>query len=231
METQQEQWAQVLRATTGAHREVRTDSVLRTAMALGLGITPATVGCSVTEVAGAGYRSPVVANDLSLDLDLAQYESGAGPCLTAASKGGVRRVDVSSEGSRYAHFASVAAGHGVRSSLSLPLVGAQQPAALNFYAATASAFDAARPRGVADLLARCVTVLLQRGPVDEPVPVADLDAALVRRRRIRHAQDHLATRLPLSRENSFAELVRRSRSENRSIHDVVADLCDSGTTS
>lgn len=229
MQTQQEQWAQVLRATTGADREVRTDSILRTAMALGLGIAPATVGCSVTEMAGTGYRSPAVANDLSLSLDLAQYESGAGPCLTAAGEGGVRRVDVSSEGPRYAHFASVAAEHGVRSSLSLPLVGARQPAALNFYAATASAFDAARPRAVADLLARCVTVLL-RGQVDELVSVADLDAALVRRRRIRQAQDNLPTRPPLSREGSFAELVRRSRAENRSIHDVADHLCDSGTT-
>lgn len=230
MKPQHELWTEVLRATTGSGREARTDSVLQTAMTLGLGITSATVGCSVTEKTASGYRSPVVANDLSLTLDLAQYDAGAGPCLTAASEGGVRRVDMASEGERYAHFAAVAEQHGVHSSLSLPLVGAQEPAALNFYAATSSAFDETRPRQVADLLARCVTVLLQRGPVEQPVPVAELDAALARRGRIRQAQDTLAARFPLSREDAFAELVRRSRAEGRSIHDVAGDLCDSGTT-
>ncbi|HST63975.1 MAG TPA: ANTAR domain-containing protein [Mycobacteriales bacterium] len=199
-------------------------------MALGLGLTSASVGCSVTEETDSGYQSPVVANDLSLTLDLAQYEAGAGPCLTAASEGGVRRVNMLVEGARYAHFASVAARHGVRSSLSLPLVGAQQPAALNFYAATASAFDEPRPRQVADLLARCVTVLLQRGPADHPVPVAELDEALARRGRIRRAEDTLAAGRPLSRADAFAELVRRSRVESRSIHDVAGDLCEPGTT-
>lgn len=231
MKPQQDLWTQVLRATTGSDREFRTDSVLQTAMSLGLGIAPATVGCSVTEEAESGYRSPVVANDLSLTLDLAQYDAGAGPCLTAASEGGVRRVTMASEGERYAHFAAVAQRHGVRSSLSLPLVGAQNPAALNFYAETDSAFDAPRPRQVADLLARCVTVLLQRGPADQPVPVADLDAALARRSRIRRAEDTLAARRPLSREDAFAELVRRSLVEVRSIHDVAGDLCDSGSSS
>jgi hypothetical protein len=228
---QQDLWTQVLRATTGSDRETRTDSVLQTAMTLGLGIAPGTVGCSVTEEAESGYRSPVVANDLSLVLDLAQYDAGAGPCLTAATEGGVRRVDMASEGERYAHFAAVAEQHGVRSSLSLPLVGAQNPAALNFYASTRSAFDTTRPRHVADLLARCVTVLLQRGPVDEPVPVADLDAALAQRGRIRRAEDNLAAEASLSREDAFAELVRRSLAEVRSIHAVAGDLCDSGTTS
>lgn len=127
-------------------------------------------------------------------------------------------------------LAAVAERHGVRSSLSLPLVGAQNPAALNFYAATSSAFDAPRPRQVADLLARCVTVLLQRGPVDQPVPVSELDAALARAGRIRQAEEALAARRPLSREDAFAELVRRSVVEARSIHDVAGDLCDSGAT-
>ena len=231
MKPQQDLWTQVLRATTGPDREIRTESVLQTAMTLGLGIAPAAVGCSVTEITESGYRSPVVANDLSLQLDLAQYDAEAGPCLTAASEGEIRRVTMASEGARYAHFASVAQRHGVLSSLSLPLFGAQQPAALNFYAETTSAFDPARSRQVADLLARCVTVLLQRGPVDRPVPVAALDAALTQRGRIRRAQDTLAARHPLSREDAFAELVRRSQAEARSIHDVAGDLCDSGTTS
>jgi hypothetical protein len=230
LKPQQDLWTQVLRATTGTDREARTDSVLQTAMALGLGIAPATVGCSVTEEAESGYRSPVVANDLSLTLDLAQYDAGAGPCLTAASEGGVRRVDMASEGERYAHFAAVAERHGVRSSLSLPLVGAQTPAALNFYAATSSAFDAPRPRQVADLLARCVTVLLQRGPVDQPVPVAVLDAVLARRGRIRQAEETLAARRRFGREDAFAELARRSVAERRSIHEVAGDLCESGGT-
>jgi hypothetical protein len=228
---QQELWTQVLRATTGSDRETRTDSVLRTAMTLGLGIAPAAVGCSVTEKTESGYRSPVVANDLSLQLDLAQYDAEAGPCLTAASEGEIRRVTMAAEGERYAHFAAVAERHGVRSSLSLPLVGAQQPAALNFYAATSSAFDEPRPREVADLLARCVTVLLQRGPVDQPVPVAELDAALARRGRIRQAEDQLAGQGTLSREDAFAELVRRSLAEGRSIHAIAGDLCGSGRDS
>lgn len=82
VDSQHEQWARVLSAArgTGAGDTV----VLGTAMELGLRIAPDVVGCSVTEVFDAGGRTPVWANDVALQLDLAQYEDNAGPCLSAA---------------------------------------------------------------------------------------------------------------------------------------------------
>ena len=50
-------------------------------------------GCSLTELTETGGRTPAYANGLSMTLDQAQYDAGAGPCLSAASTGAVERVD------------------------------------------------------------------------------------------------------------------------------------------
>lgn len=223
MDTRQ-QWAQVLTAASAPVAD--HGAVLRTAMTLGLGVAPAAVGCSVTERAGSGFRTAASANDLALALDLAQYDADEGPCLSAASRGRVERLDPILPGPPYSAFAAAAGRHGVRSSLSIPLADVNRPAALNFYA-VAPGFAAGDALREAELLARAVAALLRGRPEPPRVSDGELAEAEARRELLERARAVLAGSGGGTSEEAFAMLVRRSRTERRSIFDIAAEVVGS----
>lgn len=216
-----DEWTRVTAAADrpGAVRD--RDAVLGTAMTLGMGIVPEMAGCSVTRHHDGVFGTPISANDLAVALDEAQYEADAGPCLTAA-RGEAQRLDAADREPRYPEFSAAAARHGVGSSLSVPLPGVPEPAALNLYATVPAAFGAHRSRLVADLLARCLAALLEEPAAPGPGPV-DLAAALRRRTMMRAAEEELMVREQLSRAGAFHRLAERSVAESRSIFDVARD--------
>lgn len=160
-------------------------ALLSKAMTVGSTITGDSLGCSITESVGDGYRTPVASNALALDLDSAQYADDDGPCIAACRDGGVHSITVMADEDDYREFVTVALDHGVRSSLSLPLPAVHRRSALNLYAGTASAFDTPRARAVAQLLARCTAAVLAADPFAstrggsgvEPAPGGGDDAA------------------------------------------------------
>jgi hypothetical protein len=198
--------------------------VLRAAVTLGLDIGPTVLGCSLTELTETGGRTPAYANALSMTLDQAQYDSGAGPCLTAASTGAVERVDAVAAVAQYREFAATAGRYGVRSSLSIPLPQIERPAALNFYASGPDGLTTGRARATAELLARCVGALLPGAGTEEPAPAAELAAARGRRERFERARQLLMDSAGLGPQEAFDALIRRSRQEQRSVFQVVDDL-------
>jgi hypothetical protein len=213
-------------------------AVVRDAMALGLQLEPAILGCSVTEQAGAGHRTTMWSGELALGLDSAQYAANDGPCLSAARSGTVHLVAGSAAQARYPRFAAAAQQHGVRSSLSMPLIGSPRPAALNFYAAAVTTLSEARTQAAAGLLARCLGRVLNDDSldgrpgdrVDDGVPTAAVDAALARRAQIRRAQDTLTAQRRVGRDDALSVLMQRSRQEIRSIHDVAEEVCGGAGT-
>lgn len=224
-----EQWAELLRAAA----DPDADAPLRLAVELGADVAPDAVSCSITEIAeGERYRTPVYSDQLALDLDRAQYQSGDGPCMAAAREHQRQYFDAASDGHRFPGFAAAAVERGVQSSISLPLTTADRSAALNLYATSRYAFDGERPRAVADLLARCVSALLSRSPTDRPVaePAQDdrLQAAQSRAHLIAEAEAALMTGRSLSRSDAMTMLIRRSRAEGRSIFEVARDVVRAG---
>jgi hypothetical protein len=217
-----QQWEQVLSAASTQVGD--RDAVLRTAMVLGLDVAPAAVACSLTERAGPGFRTVASANELALALDRAQYAAGEGPCLTAARRGAVERLDVIRPGARYPEFTAAAGRHGVRSSLSIPLADVDRPAALNFYAAADSGFARPGALGAAGLLARAVGALVRGGPGPAGVSAADLADAHTRRQVVERATAVLAGSGDGDRKAAFGLLVQRSRSEQRSVFDIAAEV-------
>lgn len=218
------QWARVLGASAGPDRA----EALGTAMELGFDVSPDVVGCSVTELDGALGRTPAWAGDVALTLDEAQYDADAGPCLTAAREGTAEQVEDTVDQDRYPAFGAAVGRQGVRSALSLSLPGTDRPAALNFYASVPAAFDSVRARDVAGLLARSVATLLRDGSTWSAVPAEQLAAALASRARIVRAQEVLMAPDRLDRRAAFAQLVRRSHAERRSVSDVVDDVLGDG---
>ena len=116
-----QQWLRVVSAAEAPRSAADRSVALRMAMELGTSVVPASVGCSVTERAGAGYRTVSSANALSLALDHAQYAADEGPCLLAADDGTRQHVDVLADRTRFPAYADAAVARGVRSSLSVPV--------------------------------------------------------------------------------------------------------------
>src|SRR3954454_21040755 len=88
-----ENWDGIVAAAAAPASVADRRAVLRAAVTLGLDVGPTVLGCSLTELTETGGRTPAYANGLSMTLDQAQYDSGAGPCLSAAATGAVERVD------------------------------------------------------------------------------------------------------------------------------------------
>lgn len=86
--------------------------------------------------------SVAVTDRLTIELDLVQYNTGDGPCLTALRDGNVIRIDILERDSRFTRFAPGALDQGLRSVLSTPLdANGRTVGALNMYSTTENAFD------------------------------------------------------------------------------------------
>ncbi len=175
-------WAALLQAAARPQTGEQLSGALRTAFSLRIDVASDIVGCSITEIDGGQFRTPVWSNDVAIELDHTQYDAGKGPCIDAARQqrvvswgsavaGGAADVRGASHSPiagdvgvasdvRYPFFAQAALQRGVFSSLSIPLRTGSQPAALNLYGGAAATFQGARPHAVADLLARCIGRLL-----------------------------------------------------------------------
>ena len=91
------------------------EHLLMAALELSSDVGAGTVGCSLTEIDGAGYRTPVSSSPLALRLDQAQYAESSGPCVSAVRDRQVQRVDAIGVDDRWPVFAAAALGQSVRS--------------------------------------------------------------------------------------------------------------------
>jgi hypothetical protein len=226
----QDQWDELLRAVSQPAAYPRLDVLLRQAVELGSHIAPDAVSCSITEIDGREeYHTPVYSDQLALDLDKSQYQAGNGPCMAAAREQQRQYFDATTDTDRFPGFTEAARERGVQSSISLPLPSSQRSAALNVYATSRYAFDAERPRAVADLLARCVAVLMtpsdpHAAPAEAPGPEDKLHAAQARARLVLKAEAVLSAQRSLSGRDALTELIWRSRAERRSLFDVAREV-------
>ena len=86
--------------------------------------------------------SVAVSDRLAVEIDLVQYRTTEGPCLTALDAGQVIRIDVLEADTRFTHFAPGALDLELSSVLSMPLsVNGRSVGALNLYSRQPDAFD------------------------------------------------------------------------------------------
>jgi GAF domain-containing protein len=112
-------------------------------------LVPEGLSCGMT-VQDRGRRRPVTvacSDDVASKADEAQYESDAGPCLTAMRESTLVRVENSADDERWPDFMARAESLGIRSCLGLPLqVDGESLGALNLYSKRAAAFGATETR-------------------------------------------------------------------------------------
>ena len=87
-------------------------------------------------------RTAVFTDDTAPLIDVAQYETGVGPCLDAFRHQQVFRIDDMDKDQHWPPFSEAAAAHGILSSVSLPMMARHEGVgALNFYSRTRAAFS------------------------------------------------------------------------------------------
>ncbi|MEU4472629.1 GAF domain-containing protein [Micromonospora sp. NPDC023888] len=122
--------------------ETGLDDVLQHVAELAQRVLPVPVEVSVTLIRGETGQTAAFTGDLAFDLDERQYAQGSGPCLDAATGGGVLSVPDLSTEDRWPDWVERGRSIGVGSSVSIGMpVREAVVGALNLYARTPHAFD------------------------------------------------------------------------------------------
>ncbi|MFC4903919.1 GAF and ANTAR domain-containing protein [Kocuria oceani] len=171
-------------------------------------------GAGVSLLDEAGRRRTTGSTGGSVDAaDALQYELGEGPCLSAWATGAAQRVEDTTEDRRWPAWSAAAAGAGIRSVLSVPLVRQEHAlGAMKVYAAAPHVFSA-REEQVLGLLAEAAAVLLGSALApDAPNRLsASLRAALADRRAVDLATGMLMERHGTDAQGARATLLHASR--------------------
>ena len=199
--------------------EITTDAVPSAEMA------------GITMLGANGRPTTAVFTDKEApEIDTAQYESGAGPCLDAWRSRQVVRIDeMAGAGDRYPEFARAAKAHGVESVLSLPLVaGTTGLGALNLYARQVAGFTAADEQLGTELAATASIVLANASAYWEASQLSEqLGQAMRSRAVIEQAKGILMARSPeMSADDAFDVLRKASQRENVKLRDIAQRIVE-----
>ncbi len=105
-------------------------------------ITPDCHAVGISLLMKGEPTTTAVSDRLSVEVDLVQYQTGEGPCLTAIHDSNVIRIDVLGNDGRFSRFAPGALAVDINSVLSIPLIAhGKAVGALNLYSRVPDAFD------------------------------------------------------------------------------------------
>lgn len=164
----------------------------------------------------------------SPEIDQAQYEQGAGPCLTAFHEGIVVRIDSMADETRWPAFAKAALDHGVLSTLSTPMSAAGVTiGALNLYARTAHAFTEEAESQACMFAEHAAVPLANAQAYSDAFSLSEnLTEAMRSRSIIEQAKGILMSRHQLTAEAAFRQLRERSQRQNRKVRDLAQALVE-----
>ncbi|MFI9005670.1 ANTAR domain-containing protein [Actinosynnema sp. NPDC053489] len=183
---------------------------------------------SVTLLSDDGPVTGAATRREALEIDLAQYRAGEGPCLHAARTGEVVHVVPAELLDRWPAFGAEVAGFGVAGYLSSPLcVEEDTPGSLNLYSERDDGFrelDAA----VLELYTTAVETALRhaRGHLRAREQVAQLRQALTSRAVIDQAKGIVMAVHRVPADQAFEMLVERSQRDNVKLRDYAERFID-----
>jgi anti-anti-sigma factor len=187
------------------------DSALRRVTALVHATVEGADGVSVTLERDGRLATVAASNDTVLRMDGHQYETGEGPCLSAADRGHWFHIESLADEKRWPAFVPRAIEEGIASVLSMPLLSVDQPlGALNIYSNTRSAFGP-QQQELATLFAEQASALL----IDADAAATTgqyVITALVARQTIARAQGVLMAREHLTADAAASAIHRSARS-------------------
>jgi GAF domain-containing protein len=200
------------------------DTLLRVSQ-MACEITPAKYA-GITMMVEGTARTGVFTHADAPEIDEAQYRSGEGPCMYAFRDQRTYRIDSTLKDARWPEFAQLAAAHGIRSTLSMPLAArGTNLGALNLYAEPVGAFTDAHERSLR-VFADQASIALANAQVywDARQLSENLSQAIESRETISQAVGILIAVGGRAPEEAFQILVNASQRENRKVRDIAQDI-------
>jgi anti-anti-sigma factor len=170
-------------------------------------------GVSITLERGGRLSTVAASNDTVMRMDDHQYETGEGPCLSAAGEGLSFTIESLAGETRWPAFVPRALEEGIASILSTPLMAAERPlGALNIYSNTERAFGPHQHELAALFAAQASGILADAG-ADAPDKEMDkrISDALIARQTIARAQGVLMEREHISADQAAASIHQSAR--------------------
>jgi GAF domain-containing protein len=187
---------------------------------------PAAEMAGITMVVEGRAKTAVFTDDDAPEIDSAQYETGIGPCLDAFRHQEVFIIDDTLKEQRWGPFNEAAAAHGVRSTLSLPLVANHEGlGALNLYSCTANGFGEDDVTVGTQFATQAAIVLANAQAYWDAHQLSeDLATAMKSRAVIEQAKGILMGAQRCGPDEAFQILVRASQRENRKLRDIAEEI-------
>lgn len=165
------------------------------------------------------------------DIDTAEYQSGAGPCLDAIATGAVVRLGVEGAAQRWSHFAGTALANGVTSYLAAPLViDSETFGALNLYSHDDHGFHEVDGE-ILELFSTAVegTLRITRRYLQARERAEQLREALTTRAVIDQAKGILMALHGIDADAAFDLLVQQSQRENTKVRQIAERFIETTT--
>jgi GAF domain-containing protein len=171
-------------------------------------------------------RTAVFTDDAAPEIDAAQYDTGIGPCLDAFRHRRVFRIDDVATDEQWRPFSEAAAAHGIRSTMSLPLLARHEGmGALNLYSRSHRAFsDDDVEIGMKFATQAAIVLANAQAYWDARQLGEDMAEAMRARAVIEQAKGILMGAERCSADEAFQILVRASQRENRKLRDIAANI-------
>ncbi len=189
---------------------------------------PGSDGAGLTLIEPDRTDTVVATADIVREVDAVQYSLGEGPCISAAREGLTVRSGSLGEDQRWPRFGPRAAGLGVHSVLSLPLIsGDGVIGAMNVYARSRDAFSTEATH-VGELFCAPAAIAVENAQVLAQARrlAANLQVALTSRAVIDQALGIIMSRTGLSSTEAFARLRTRSQTEHTKVVLVAQSVVD-----
>ena len=162
------------------------------------------------------------------EIDQAQYRSGQGPCLDAFRTQETYLIRDTSTETRWPDFCRDAAGHGIQSTLSLPITARETGlGALNLYSRSEDAFSDDDVVHMTTFATHAAFVLANAQLYwDSRQLNENLNQAMASRATIEHAVGIIMAGGGKSPEDAFEVLSRASQRENRKLREIAAEIVE-----
>ncbi|MEV6873284.1 GAF and ANTAR domain-containing protein [Amycolatopsis sp. NPDC051128] len=203
------------------------DSVLELIVSLALATVAAAAGAGVTLVDEDGGLATTSASGPHVrEADTRQYELGEGPCLAALAECSPMRIDDVTTERRWPRWCAEAAGAGLRSVLTAPLVTEDGcHGAIKLYATVPGAFGPSDEHTLTKFATRAAVLVANARAYERANRFSDQFRHTLRERDlITMAKGFLMGREGLGEDAAFGRLLSLARAQGRSPAEAAADL-------
>ena len=180
---------------------------------------------------GGRPATAAITGTVALELDMVQYDSDDGPCLTSFRSASALRLDLFEQGERFPHKAIAAEQVGVRGVLSVPAIwGAETVGTLNLYSRTGTFDETAET--IAAVLATQVAIAVSRSPefVAARAVVEEAQRRSDDRARISFATGLLIGSQDCTREQAEGLLKRAAAQDEQTILEIAQRIIEQQET-